>query len=102
MPVYVDGKVERRDCLVKGEGTLPLGGWFLAIVEAIEEVAGRQAEPGLVVPRLIGGFTDAHWFRELGITSYGFVPRALTADELAACYALALPGHPVPEMLPLG
>ena len=51
------------------------------LFRAIEEVAGRQAEPGLVVPRLIGGFTDAHWFRELGITSYGFVPRALTRDE---------------------
>ena len=51
------------------------------LFRAIEEVAGGQAEPGLVVPRLIGGFTDAHWFRELGITSYGFVPRALTANE---------------------
>lgn len=51
------------------------------LFRAIEEVAGDQPEPGLVVPRLIGGFTDAHWFRELGITSYGFVPRALTADE---------------------
>lgn len=37
MPVYADGRVERRDCLVKGERVLPLGGWFLAIVEAIEE-----------------------------------------------------------------
>ena len=26
---------------------------------------------------MIGGFTDAHWFRELGIVSYGFVPRWL-------------------------
>jgi len=51
------------------------------LYRAIEEVAGEQNEPGLVVPRLIGGFTDAHWFRELGITSYGFVPRALTRDE---------------------
>lgn len=51
------------------------------LFRAIEEVAGDQPEPGLVVPRLIGGFTDAHWFRELGITSYGFVPRALTAGE---------------------
>ena len=51
------------------------------LYRAIETVANDQPEPGLVVPRLIGGFTDAHWFRELGITSYGFVPRSLTADE---------------------
>jgi acetylornithine deacetylase/succinyl-diaminopimelate desuccinylase-like protein len=51
------------------------------LFRAIEEVAARQPTPGLVVPRMIGGFTDAHWFRELGIVAYGFVPRALTADE---------------------
>jgi acetylornithine deacetylase/succinyl-diaminopimelate desuccinylase-like protein len=28
-----------------------------------------------VVPRVLTGFTDAHWFRDLGITAYGFVPR---------------------------
>jgi acetylornithine deacetylase/succinyl-diaminopimelate desuccinylase-like protein len=28
-----------------------------------------------VVPRVLAGFTDAHYFRELGITAYGFVPR---------------------------
>ncbi len=52
-----------------------------ALFRAIERVAGVQAKPGLVVPRMIGGFTDAHWFRELGLVAYGFVPRALTADE---------------------
>jgi acetylornithine deacetylase/succinyl-diaminopimelate desuccinylase-like protein len=33
------------------------------------------------VPRVIAGFTDAHWFRELGIVAYGFVPRWLPASE---------------------
>jgi acetylornithine deacetylase/succinyl-diaminopimelate desuccinylase-like protein len=28
-----------------------------------------------VVPRVLAGFTDAHYFREIGITAYGFVPR---------------------------
>ena len=51
------------------------------LFRAIAEVARQQPRPGLVVPRLIGGFTDAHWFRELGLVAYGFVPRALTADE---------------------
>ena len=31
---------------------------------------------------MISGFTDAHWFRDLGIVAYGFVPRSLTPDEL--------------------
>lgn len=51
------------------------------LFRAIEAVAERQAPKGLVVPRLIGGFTDAHWFREAGIVAYGFVPRALSAEE---------------------
>ncbi|MFO0689430.1 MAG: M20/M25/M40 family metallo-hydrolase [Myxococcota bacterium] len=51
------------------------------LFRAIEAVAARQEPEGLVVPRLIGGFTDAHWFRETGIVAYGFVPRALSAEE---------------------
>ena len=39
-------------------------------------------DPGaLVVPRVVAGFTDAHYFRELGIIAYGFVPRWLSAAE---------------------
>jgi acetylornithine deacetylase/succinyl-diaminopimelate desuccinylase-like protein len=51
------------------------------LYRAIEEVAGRREPTGLVVPRMISGFTDAHWFREIGIVAYGFVPRALTSAE---------------------
>ena len=28
-----------------------------------------------MVPHVVAGFTDAHWFRELGLVSYGFIPR---------------------------
>lgn len=51
------------------------------LYRAIEDVAAQQIPPGLVVPRMIGGFTDAHWFRELGIVSYGFVPRAVARED---------------------
>ncbi len=51
------------------------------LYRAIESLAARAERPGLVVPRMIGGFTDAHWFREMGIIAYGFVPRALAAEE---------------------
>jgi acetylornithine deacetylase/succinyl-diaminopimelate desuccinylase-like protein len=33
------------------------------------------------VPRVIAGFTDAHWFRARGIVAYGFVPRRLRPAE---------------------
>jgi len=52
-----------------------------ALFHAIEELAGRQDPPGVVIPRMIGGFTDAHWFRGLGMVAYGFVPRALSSEE---------------------
>ena len=45
------------------------------LFRAIERVAARGERPGVVVPRVIPGFTDAHWFRELGVVAYGFVPR---------------------------
>ena len=52
-----------------------------ALYRAIDQVAAAQERPGLVVPRMIGGFTDAHWFRELGIVSYGFIPRAVAREN---------------------
>jgi acetylornithine deacetylase/succinyl-diaminopimelate desuccinylase-like protein len=51
------------------------------LFEAIEEVA-RDVDPGArVVPRVIAGFTDAHWLRDLGVVVYGFVPRWLPPSE---------------------
>lgn len=58
------------------------------LYRAIEAVAGRQDPPGLVVPRLIGGFTDAHWFREAGIVAYGFLPRALSNEEASGVHGI--------------
>jgi acetylornithine deacetylase/succinyl-diaminopimelate desuccinylase-like protein len=52
-----------------------------ALFHAIERVAAELDPSALVLPRAIGGFTDAHWFRELGIVSYGFVPRWLEPGE---------------------
>jgi len=54
-----------------------------ALFSAIERVAERVDPGAVVIPRMIGGFTDAHWFRERGIVAYGFVPRWLTpADSM--------------------
>jgi len=51
------------------------------LFDAIEAVAAEIDPGALVVPRVIAGFTDAHWFRELGLVAYGFVPRWLPPSE---------------------
>ena len=51
------------------------------LFNAIQRVALTQDPDAIVVPRMIGGFTDAHWFREQGIIAYGFVPRWLDEGD---------------------
>jgi acetylornithine deacetylase/succinyl-diaminopimelate desuccinylase-like protein len=46
-----------------------------AAMQAIGRVVARQLG-GTVVPSVLAGFTDSHYFRDLGIVSYGFVPFA--------------------------
>lgn len=51
------------------------------LMEAIHRVAAEVDGNAVVIPRVIAGFTDSHYFRDLGIVSYGFVPRWLPASE---------------------
>jgi acetylornithine deacetylase/succinyl-diaminopimelate desuccinylase-like protein len=51
------------------------------LFDAIREVAAEVDPGAAVVPRVIAGFTDAHYYRELGIVAYGFVPRWLPPAE---------------------
>ena len=51
------------------------------LFDAIARVADEIDPGAVVVPRVIAGFTDAHWFRELGLVAYGFVPRWLPPSE---------------------
>jgi acetylornithine deacetylase/succinyl-diaminopimelate desuccinylase-like protein len=45
------------------------------LYRAIRNIADVTDPGAIVVPRMLAGFTDAHFFRDLGITAYGFVPR---------------------------
>ncbi len=54
---------------------------FTAIEEVSAEVFSAQ-----VVPTVSGGFTDSHFFRDLGITSYGYSPFAFTTAEFAGVH----------------
>jgi acetylornithine deacetylase/succinyl-diaminopimelate desuccinylase-like protein len=58
------------------------------LFHAIERVARRHDPEAIVVPRMIGGFTDAHWFRALGIVSYGFVPRWIDIEDAAGVHGV--------------
>jgi acetylornithine deacetylase/succinyl-diaminopimelate desuccinylase-like protein len=52
------------------------------LYRAIRSVA-EVTDPGaVIVPEMLAGFTDAHFFRDAGITAYGFVPRWHTAGEM--------------------
>jgi len=54
---------------------------FDAIVDVSAEVFDAQ-----VVPTVAGGFTDSHFFRDLGITSYGYSPFAFGVGEFSGVH----------------
>ena len=91
-PQMEEGEVRERIADVLGEGQFELefidpvvgnrsdyGG---PLAEAIEEWVA-EAEPGAsVLPMVMPGFSDSHWFRGLGATVYGFCPQsAMTLAE---------------------
>jgi len=51
------------------------------LFRAIQTVAAEVDPGAAVLPRVIAGFTDAHYFRDIGIIAYGFVPRWLPPSE---------------------
>ncbi|MBK5297323.1 MAG: M20/M25/M40 family metallo-hydrolase [Vicinamibacteria bacterium] len=51
------------------------------LYRALEAVC-REHFPGApVVPSVLGGFTDSHFLRDLGITAYGFVPVVIPFED---------------------
>ena len=49
------------------------------LYRAIERIA--EHEQALVVPNVLRGFTDAHYFRRQGLTVYGFLPLDVTPED---------------------
>jgi len=56
------------------------------LTASVERVAAEESQPSVVLPGLLAGFTDSHWFRERGIDAYGFVPIEVTAEQRAAIH----------------
>ena len=50
-----------------------------ALYRAIQRVA--ESERTRVIPSVLTGFTDSHYFRDHGITSYGFTPFVFTEED---------------------
>ncbi|MEM7077699.1 MAG: M20/M25/M40 family metallo-hydrolase [Pseudomonadota bacterium] len=55
------------------------------LYKAIGEVSAAAFD-AQVVPTVAGGFTDSHFFRDLGITSYGYSPFRFTTAEFAGVH----------------
>jgi len=49
--------------------------------QAISEVARRRHPEALVTTLMLAGFTDSHYFRRMGIASYGLGPFPLTQTD---------------------
>ena len=51
---------------------------------SVLEAVCREHFPGApVVPSVLGGFTDSHFLRDLGITAYGFTPWSFRSETAA-------------------
>jgi len=47
----------------------------------------REHFPGAgIAPSVLGGFTDSHFFRDIGIASYGFIPSVRTAAQASGVH----------------
>jgi acetylornithine deacetylase/succinyl-diaminopimelate desuccinylase-like protein len=56
------------------------------LYRAIEEVCHRHYPDAPVAPSVMTGFTDSHFFRDIGITCYGFWPNVVPAKEMAGIH----------------
>jgi acetylornithine deacetylase/succinyl-diaminopimelate desuccinylase-like protein len=81
--VINDDKIEIEKLLSFPQASSPTG---TAMYRSIQAVAAR--EHTLVIPSVLTGFTDCHYFRDHGITSYGFVPFALSEDDEKGVHGL--------------
>ena len=56
------------------------------VYRAIETVVGRHYPEARVTPIVQTGFTDSHFFRDLGIASYGFSPAIIPLQDRSSVH----------------
>lgn len=78
--VIDDDSIRIEPTLSFAASSSPSGSRFVQIVR---EVARRDSPGAVVTHPLITGFTDCHYFREVNIPCYGFLPFKLTGRDVA-------------------
>ncbi len=58
------------------------------LFQVIEEVVKREDQRGLVLPTLASGATDSRFFRQQGITAYGFMPFLVSEAEISTMHGI--------------
>jgi len=58
------------------------------LFRAIKTVASHRDPEAPVVPAVLSGFTDSHYFRKKGIVSYGFTAIALAEEDFRRVHGL--------------
>lgn len=53
-----------------------------AFVETVQEAVRRYHPAAYVAPNILAGFTDSHFFRDLGIHCYGFSPFIIPDEDM--------------------
>jgi acetylornithine deacetylase/succinyl-diaminopimelate desuccinylase-like protein len=56
------------------------------LYQAIRDVTARNYPEAVVLPAVSAGFTDSHYFRDLGVVAYGWSPMMLTRETLATVH----------------
>ena len=77
--VVNDDRIEMETILNFGNSSSPFDS---PLVDAVREVVSQHHDKVEVVPNILSGFTDSHYFRDLGIHCYGFMPFLLIDDDL--------------------
>lgn len=79
--MLIDDPRIRIEALQKPEGADFISPTNGPAWDAISQVVQQDFPGSLVVPSLMAGATDARFFRQKGVPSYGFVPIILDRDE---------------------
>jgi acetylornithine deacetylase/succinyl-diaminopimelate desuccinylase-like protein len=73
-----DDKIEVQEIMLFGPGQSGINNEFYAL---LRDTIQKHFPGASFVPSVSGGFTDSHFFRDLGITSYGFAPYVIPAED---------------------
>jgi acetylornithine deacetylase/succinyl-diaminopimelate desuccinylase-like protein len=57
-----------------------------AVYRALVDVTRRNYPQAAIIPSVSTGFTDSHFFRDLGIPSYGYAPFLIPAEQASGLH----------------